>query len=62
MAAYDSAPTFIEQGLDTEFVNWRGFFGPPGLSEEKRERYIDTFESDVRHRCLGDGPLAQRLV
>ena len=45
VAAYDSAPTFIEQGLDTEFVNWRGFFGPPGLSEEKRERYIDTFEA-----------------
>jgi putative tricarboxylic transport membrane protein len=31
VAAYDSAPTFMEQGIDTEFVNWRGFFAAPGF-------------------------------
>ena len=38
--AYEAAPTMTEQGLDVEFVNWRGFFGPPGLPEEKLESYL----------------------
>ncbi len=33
-------PTLKEQGIDTEFVNWRGFFAPPGISEEKKQAYI----------------------
>jgi len=36
------APTLKEQGYDVEFVNWRGFFGPPGLSEEKAQAYRDV--------------------
>ncbi|ABD56406.1 tripartite tricarboxylate transporter substrate binding protein [Jannaschia sp. CCS1] len=28
------APTMMEQGVDVEFVNWRGFFAAPGLDEE----------------------------
>jgi putative tricarboxylic transport membrane protein len=43
--AYDTAPTFAEQGIDTTFINWRGFFGPPGMSEEDRQAYIDMFEA-----------------
>ena len=27
-----NAPTLKEQGYDVQFVNWRGFFGPPGMS------------------------------
>ncbi|WP_224815923.1 tripartite tricarboxylate transporter substrate binding protein [Hasllibacter sp. MH4015] len=27
------APTMMEQGIDVEFVNWRGFFAAPGLDE-----------------------------
>ena len=27
------APTLKEQGYDVQFVNWRGFFGPPGMSK-----------------------------
>jgi putative tricarboxylic transport membrane protein len=42
--AYDAAPTFKEQGIDTEFVNWRGFFGPPGMSDEDRQTYITALE------------------
>jgi len=31
-------PTLKEQGFDVQFVNWRGFFGPPGMSSsDKRE-------------------------
>ena len=43
--AYDEAPTLVEQGYDVEFVNWRGFFGPPGLPEERRQAYIELFEA-----------------
>ncbi|MDG4648140.1 tripartite tricarboxylate transporter substrate-binding protein [Roseibacterium sp. SDUM158017] len=56
--AYSEAPTFMEQGIDTEFVNWRGFFGPPGMDEAQRQQYIAAFEAlydteaweDVRSR------------
>lgn len=34
IASYDSAPTLAEQGIDVSFVNWRGFFGAPGMPEE----------------------------
>ena len=33
--AFADAPTMIEQGLDTTFVNWRGFFAAPGLPDDK---------------------------
>lgn len=37
--AYADAPTFMEQGLDTTFVNWRGFFAAPGLPEERLAQF-----------------------
>ena len=40
--AYADAPTMTEQGLDVEFVNWRGFFGAPGLSDEEVAAYQDA--------------------
>ncbi len=42
VAAYDAAPTMVEQGLDTTFVNWRGFFAAPGLSDDKLAAYQDA--------------------
>ncbi len=42
--AYPDAPTMKEQGLDTEFVNWRGFFAAPGLSEDKVTAYQMALE------------------
>ncbi|WP_299044975.1 tripartite tricarboxylate transporter substrate-binding protein [uncultured Tateyamaria sp.] len=41
----DAAPdamTMKEQGIDTEFVNWRGFFAAPGLPEDKLAAYQDA--------------------
>ena len=38
----DAAPdakTMTEQGIDTTFVNWRGFFGAPGLPDDKLAQY-----------------------
>ena len=37
--AMPDAPTFAEQGMDAQFVNWRGFFAAPGLSDEKLAQY-----------------------
>ena len=41
----DAAPdvqTLQEQGYDASFVNWRGFFGAPGLSDAEAEEYAQT--------------------
>ena len=40
--AYADAPTMIEQGIDTTFINWRGFFAAPGLPEDKLAAYQDA--------------------
>jgi len=37
--------TCTEAGNPAEFVNWRGFFGPPGLSAEKQAQYVAAFEA-----------------
>jgi putative tricarboxylic transport membrane protein len=34
-------PTISEQGVDLVFTNWRGFFGAPGLSEDKVREFQD---------------------
>ena len=42
--AAKDVPTLKEQGIDTIFINWRGFFAPPGTSAEKQQQYIKVFE------------------
>jgi len=37
--ASKDAKTMKEQGIDMNFVNWRGFFGAPNLPKEKVEAY-----------------------
>ena len=32
-----NAPTLKEQGYDVQFVNWRGFFGPPNMSSKDKK-------------------------
>jgi len=39
VGAAPDAMTMQEQGIDTTFVNWRGFFGAPGLPAEDVARY-----------------------
>ena len=39
VAAYGDAKTMKEQGIDTTFVNWRGFFAAPGLPADKLAAY-----------------------
>lgn len=42
VAAAPDAMTMKEQGIATEFVNWRGFFGAPGLPADKLAMYQDA--------------------
>jgi putative tricarboxylic transport membrane protein len=35
--------TAKEQGIDETFVNWRGFFGPPNMTEEELAFYEEKF-------------------
>ncbi|ODA35161.1 transporter [Veronia pacifica] len=37
--AAPDVPTLKELGYDATFVNWRGFFGAPGLSDAQAEEY-----------------------
>ncbi len=37
--AAPDAPTMKEQGIDTTFVNWRGFFAAPGLPDDRLAAY-----------------------
>ncbi len=42
VGAFEAAPTMQEQGIDSTFVNWRGFFGAPGLPAETLASYQDV--------------------
>ena len=39
VGALPEAKTMQEQGIDTYFVNWRGFFAAPGLPKAKLAAY-----------------------
>ncbi len=39
LSAAPDVPTVKELGYDMTFANWRGFFGAPGISEEKAEAF-----------------------
>ena len=43
--AFADAPTMKEQGIDTEFVNWRGFFASPDLPADKLEAYQGAIDA-----------------
>ena len=45
LADYPKVPTVKEQGIDAEFVNWRGFFGAPGMSAAKVDAYQAALEA-----------------
>lgn len=45
VATYDEAPTMMEQGNETVFVNWRGFFAAPGLPDDQLAAYQGAIEA-----------------
>ncbi len=44
VSAAPDAMTMKEQGIDTSFVNWRGFFAAPGLPDDKLAMYQDAID------------------
>jgi len=44
VGAFEDAATMKEQGIDTSFTNWRGFFAAPGLPDDKLAMYQDAIE------------------
>ncbi len=40
--AAPDAMTMMEQGIDTQFVNWRGFFGAPGMPADTLAMYQEA--------------------
>jgi putative tricarboxylic transport membrane protein len=44
IAGLGELPTFREQGVDFEFVNWRGFFAAPGIGSEQADRYASVLQ------------------
>ncbi len=42
VGAFESAATMKEQGIDSSFVNWRGFFGAPGLPADALASYQEV--------------------
>jgi putative tricarboxylic transport membrane protein len=55
-------PTAAEQGIDTVGANWRGFYVPAGISEERYEYWADAFRqleaSDVYEEIRVENGLA----
>jgi putative tricarboxylic transport membrane protein len=43
--AVPEVQTLKEQGINAEFVNWRGFFAAPNLPESQRQQYIQAFDA-----------------
>lgn len=41
-------PTLKEAGIDAEFVNWRGLFGPPQMPSYALEYWIETLKKMVQ--------------
>lgn len=42
LADYPEVPTIKSLGYDMSFVNWRGFFAAPSVSQEKVDTYVQT--------------------
>jgi len=60
MAAYPDVPTAKELGHDVEYYMQRSINGPPGMSDEARQWYIDLFKTlyeseEWQKFCTEDG-------
>ena len=45
LAGLPDIATFIDQGVAFEFVNWRGFFAPPGISSQAADEYANLLRT-----------------
>jgi putative tricarboxylic transport membrane protein len=47
-------PTFKEQGIDVELMNWRGVFGPPGINAQQKAALEKAIADTVRSKAWQD--------
>jgi putative tricarboxylic transport membrane protein len=45
---FKDAPTAKEQGVNTNYILWRGFYAPPGLTKEQADYWRDTLGRMVK--------------
>jgi putative tricarboxylic transport membrane protein len=64
--AWDSIPTCKSAGIDVEYLMLRGFFMPPGVSQEQVNFYIDLFkkvrETPEWKKLMNDGAFNQSFM
>ena len=64
--AWDSIPTCKSAGLDVEYLMLRGFFMPPGVTQEEVNFYIDLFkkvrETPEWKKLMSDGAFNQSFM
>ena len=60
------APTLQEQGVDLDFINWRGLVAPPGIDGKERDRLIGLVEemhgTDAWQTALTDNGWTDALM
>lgn len=47
-------PTVVEQGIDSTFINWRGFFGPGDMDDEAVAYYQEKFKELSDSEAFGE--------
>jgi putative tricarboxylic transport membrane protein len=50
LANAPDAPTFKEQGVDLELLNWRSVVAPPGISAEQRKALADAMDKMAKSK------------
>ena len=43
-----NVPTLKEQGINVEFINWRGLVAPPGITDAQRQELVKTVTQMVK--------------
>jgi len=64
--AWDSVPTCKSSGLDVEYLMLRGFFMPPGVTDDQVAFYVDLFrkvrETPEWKKLMSDGAFNQSFM
>ena len=57
-----ATPTLKEQGVNLEFINWRGVFAKPGLKAAEKKQLEDMIAGGRRERRMERDPAPARLA